>query len=40
MKAVKPVFEDEAWSAIEHNAGHHRTVATPEDPATVRKNES
>jgi len=26
--------------AIEHIAGHHRTVATPEDPATARKNES
>ena len=26
--------------AIEHIAGHHRTVATPEDPATARKGES
>lgn len=25
---------------IEHNRGHHVTVATPEDPATARKNES
>ncbi|MCA6075237.1 alkane 1-monooxygenase [Fulvivirga sedimenti] len=25
---------------IEHNKGHHVTVATPEDPATSRKNES
>ena len=25
---------------IEHNRGHHVTVATPEDPATSRKNES
>jgi alkane 1-monooxygenase len=24
---------------IEHNRGHHRNVATPEDPATARKNE-
>ena len=24
----------------EHNYGHHRNVATPEDPATARKNES
>lgn len=24
---------------IEHNRGHHRRVATPEDPATARKNE-
>ncbi len=24
---------------IEHNRGHHVTVATPEDPATARKNE-
>ena len=26
--------------AIEHIAGHHRTVATPEDPATARKGEA
>lgn len=26
--------------AIEHVAGHHRTVATPEDPATARRGES
>ncbi len=26
--------------AIEHVRGHHRTVATPEDPATARKGES
>jgi alkane 1-monooxygenase len=26
--------------AIEHIAGHHRTVATAEDPATARKNET
>ena len=25
---------------IEHNRGHHVTVATPEDPATARKNEN
>lgn len=25
---------------IEHNKGHHVTVATPEDPATARKNET
>lgn len=25
---------------VEHNRGHHRYVATPEDPATARKNES
>jgi alkane 1-monooxygenase len=25
---------------IEHNRGHHVTVATPEDPATARKNET
>lgn len=25
---------------IEHNQGHHRKVATPDDPATARKNES
>ncbi len=25
---------------IEHNRGHHISVATPEDPATARKNES
>jgi alkane 1-monooxygenase len=25
---------------IEHNRGHHVTVATPEDPATARKNEA
>lgn len=25
---------------IEHNRGHHRRVATPEDPATARKDES
>jgi alkane 1-monooxygenase len=25
---------------IEHNRGHHVAVATPEDPATARKNES
>lgn len=24
---------------IEHNKGHHRNVATPDDPATARKNE-
>lgn len=24
---------------IEHNRGHHRNVATPDDPATARKNE-
>ena len=24
---------------IEHNHGHHRNVATPEDPSTARKNE-
>lgn len=24
---------------IEHNRGHHKNVATPEDPATARKNE-
>lgn len=24
---------------IEHNRGHHRNVATPEDPSTARKNE-
>ena len=25
---------------IEHNRGHHVVVATPEDPATARKNEN
>lgn len=25
---------------IEHNRGHHKNVATPEDPATARKNEN
>ena len=25
---------------IEHNAGHHRDVATPEDPASSRMGES
>lgn len=25
---------------IEHNRGHHRNVATPDDPATARKNEN
>lgn len=25
---------------IEHNKGHHKTVSTPADPATARKNES
>lgn len=25
---------------VEHNRGHHRYVATPEDPATAQKNES
>ena len=25
---------------IEHNYGHHKYVATPEDPVTARKNET